>query len=67
MKFKCEACNYESKDKSNFNKHLKTQKHIKTQQNYDLSKKNVNSNENCKVLIQNSNIEVIESYDSTLF
>ena len=29
LKYKCEECNYVTHDKSNYNKHFRTQKHVK--------------------------------------
>ena len=34
--YKCELCNYESKQKNDYNRHLKTKKHIKNQEKYEL-------------------------------
>lgn len=33
MKYKCENCNYETDDKSNFNKHLNSKAHAKRKNN----------------------------------
>ena len=54
----CEICNYKSKDRSNYMKHLVTDKHLR------LTNEAKNGNTNKTILVQNNNEELLKRIEA---